>query len=405
MRTVLIAMLALCIAFVPAVTFAQSDGVYCGDVDDQVPGSCDLLIAAAENDKEVVDGAYDIEFDLLLSNIPDAPFDELQLTWLQTGVYTSNSDLREELLADIDVTSADELQDPATMMALIDAFLSTSNTQQDITLLLSDAIVDAISEESDFPVPSQIDLSFAIIDGIIYIDLSTIAEYIPQAGMLGGWVGTELAPFLELGLEQAAADPDAQAALMAMGGAMAMAMSSEGQAAMEEAQAAQLEMVSDYLTIERLEDEELEDEDAAVFLTTFDLAGFASSPEFMDMAMQQMAMMEAMGQDVPSEEELAEMEEMMPMIAPVLFEDFLYDTYQLVGLDSELTRVTAVDLVWDMTGLMEMAAESGQDVPDEAPLFDMVMIVDSYAQNEIGEIVAPAGALVLPAAMIMGMME
>ena len=99
----------------------------------------------------------------------------------------------------------------------------------------------------------------------------------------------------------------------------------------------------------RLDDDEIDGEAAAVFSTIFDFVEFASSDVFVDYVAAQAAMAEQMGMEAVSEDDLAEMEEMMPMVAPMLFGGLDYEVQQAISLETGYTLATDVVMDWDLS--------------------------------------------------------
>ena len=397
MKRFVFVLFAFVFALAPAgALFAQSDpaDVFCGDLAEE---DCALLVDAAAADQEVAEGAYDMVFDFELNGVPNAPMDDLAFTWMQTARYRMNPGLADAMMG-MEEMDPMMMADMDTLTELMTAVVENVDTHQDFTVQLSDEIAGMLSEQVGFPLPEEINLGLVIVDGIGYVNLDDIAVLVPDAEGLTGWVGTELAPVLAEILAQAAEDPDFQEAMaplaMAIGGSMAGSQMADEQA----------EALEAFQSVERGRDADIDGEEAAVFSSDFDFVSFISSPIFFTMLTEQLAMM---GDDAPSAAELQQVQFMMPMIAPMLFGGLNFAADQYVGLDSGYTLRTETALNWDLSSLAGLAAMTGDPSMAESlpSYFGYSLVVDSYDQNDVGDIEAPADAVVVDADMLVDSMQ
>ncbi|MEZ4559500.1 MAG: hypothetical protein R2854_24200 [Caldilineaceae bacterium] len=341
-------------------------------------------------DKESHEGAYDMTLDVELDGVPNAPFDTFAFTVNLSSVYRVDPDAAAELEAmngmEIDPS------DTETVAKIVTTLVNGVNTYQSLNIQFPPDVADALGAQMGAPLPADITVNYAIVDGIGYLDLDSVAASFPEAEGLTGWVGTELAPIIEEALAQAADNPDAQSAL-----APAM-MGMAGQQMAEQ----QKEVFQQFSDIQRLDDEVVDGADTAVFESTFDFVSFASDPAFFELVGQQLA---AMGEDAPSPADLAQAQFMMPMIAPMLFGGLDFTTTEYIDLETGYTTLGEMTFAWDLSALGNLAAMAGQDMSGLPSFFGMWVTVDSSDQGDAGDIEAPEGAMVVPAESIVASMQ
>lgn len=391
--------LAMLLALIPVGSIFAQDAppVLCGELDEE---DCMILQDAAIADSEVTSGAYDFDIDFEVAGIPGMPVEQIAFNWVQESVYAIDPALEEDMKAYLEGLDADSMGDITVLSDVLNMLIDGADTEQAFEITLTDDTASLLSSQMGMPVPTSLGLHYALVDGIIYVNVTELAAFVPElAGLpIQGWVGTQLAPLLDVALAQIAADPNAMASMGPATAAMA------GGAAGASASSDQMAMFEAFVDVQRLNDALIGDEDAAVFSTVFDFVELASSDIFIDYVAAQAAMAEQMGMEAISEDDLAEMEEMMPMVAPMLFGGLDYEVQQAIGLDSGFTLSTDAVMDWDLTSLMAMAESDGQTaMSDSDAVFYFSMLTNKYGQNEVDSIPAPQGAFVVPAEMLMSM--
>jgi hypothetical protein len=391
--------LAMSLALIPVGSVFAQDAppVFCGDLADE---DCILLEDAAALDSEVTSGAYDFVVDVEVVGIPGMPVEEIAFSWVQESIYALDPNLEEDMMAYLEGLDADSMADIDVLSDVLTMAIDGADTEQAFEITIGADTASLLSSEMGMPIPTEIGLHYALVDGIIYVNISELAAYVPElAGLpIQGWVGTELAPLLDVALAQMAADPNAMASMAPFtaalaGGAAGSSMTSE-----------QLAFFEPFVDVQRLRDDAIDGEPIAVYSTVFDFIDFASSDEFVDYVAAQAAMAEQMGMEAISEDDLAEMEEMMPMVAPMLFGGLDYEVQQAISLDSGYTIATAAAMNWDLASLLAMAESDGESaMSDSEAVLYFGMETNKYGQNEVDEVPAPQGAFVLPAEMLMSM--
>ena len=388
MRTLLPLLLALVFALVPATLFAQDmedPVVFCGDLTEE---QCMLLTDTAANMEGMTSGAYESTLDFLLIGIPEAPFNEIAVNWNQLGAYVSDPDFQ----AKLDAMSDEEMMamsgDPEAAIAFAMDVFDNIDTAQQTNIMLGEETAELLSANIGYPLPTDISIRFAIVDGVGYINLDDLAAIVPEMGGMTGWIGTELRPVLEYVLENA--DLEASGSDdMAQIGAMAAVASPE----------AQLEIFGDYLDIAQTS------EDPAVFVTTFDMGAFVTSPAFIEMVVSQIEATE--GAPI-SAGDIAQAQAMLPMVAPMLFGGLDVSSVQTIDPASMYTLDYATTFEWDLSSLISMAAMTGAMPPAPAGAQTFVGFNTNTVygdHNAIEAIELPENAMFVPGETVVQMLE
>ncbi|HEX2909016.1 MAG TPA: hypothetical protein VHO69_19240 [Phototrophicaceae bacterium] len=350
--------------------FAQVPPGFCGGL---AEADCAILTASSEAMTGLNSGTATMNIDLTVSNIPDAPFESLAFNVAGDMVYHVDPALVEKYAA-MQADPSALLKDMSQLGPMMEELFSGMDGQVSLKLTIPQDIVD-LAAESGSALPTELSTELRLVAGVGYINLSSLAEALPEAGVPTGWYGLEIAKL--------------------MGSAMNMALAQmEGQA-MPSFDPSMFSQFTDpaflesYIKVERLADSD----GAAVFQMSFDMAALATSPAFRDMMVKQMEMM---GQEVDE----AQIDQMIAMVAQ-MYEGLDMSITQSVDLST--SYMTHMDMVfdWDLTALMS-ASGASSDVA--APVINLVMSADYADFNAAPEVTAPEDATVFTAEQIMQMM-
>jgi hypothetical protein len=210
-------------------------------------------------------------------------------------------------------------------------------------------------------------------------------------GGMTGWIGTELRPVMEWVLDNADLEAASSEDMAQMAPMMAMASPE-----------AQMEMFGQYMNV-TLETEP--EESPAIFQTTFDLASFVTSPEFIQMVVSQIEATE--GAPI-SPSDIQQAQSMLPMVAPMLFGGLEAFSMQEIDRDTGYALESTSTFAWDLTSLLSMAAMTGALPPAPAGTQTFIGIGSEVVyddHNGIDEILAPEGAMVVPGETVVQMLE
>ncbi|HEX2622050.1 MAG TPA: hypothetical protein VHL11_17960, partial [Phototrophicaceae bacterium] len=242
-KLVILFLLAMAMTMVAPV-MAQDSTTFCGDLE---AADCDLLTASSTAMAGLSSVTADINVQLDVENIPNAPTININLAG--TAAYSISDDAK--------AAAAGTTMDLDTIKTLLGGFGG------DLALVLT--VPQELATQAGLP-GSTIDLQLKLVDGVGYINfepLDALAGGALAAQGLKGWGGID---FVDLLTKAAAANPDALSSLGNLGA---------GSAANTDAMSA----MTQYVTIERGEDED----GLATFTTTVDFASLVNDPAFQDL--------------------------------------------------------------------------------------------------------------------------
>lgn len=397
--SLLLVVLMVLASFVPA--FAQSEP-FCGDLD---AADCELLTVATANMQEVASYKAAASYSAVLAGIPGLPLAEAAVNVTVDGGF-SYSDAA--LAAAAQLADVQGQQDVANLMAespeLFVDFYNGWAFDMVIDVAISDELAAALSADAGVEIPSAFSVPLILKDGVLYVDVTDVAPLIDGMQGMEGWLGFEFGPVLaaaaEQGMfEQAAASMDPEAMAGAADPAT-LAVLMSVQAAMSDPSS-----FEKFMSIARVEDDEIDGAPVAVFVTKLDLLAFLSSPEFIELV-KGLAASGALGEDAPSAADIDQALGMLGMMGPMLFQGLTSESTTAVSLDEPNYIVSASSLFsWDLTSLLQMAAMSGAVPADQLPSGQsLVEISTAVVNSDIGGeqmIEAPADAQIVPAEAMM----
>lgn len=401
----------LLMVFSVGAAFAQDASAYCGELSD---ADCGLLDASQEAMQGVTSGSSELQFSLLLSEIPEVPLQEIGVAYSQQSAFTMSEDasaLVSELQGISPLERQELLMDTEVLASIISELVLGTSSQVDMQLALSEEVADFLTQESGVVIPTELAFGFVLLDGVLYLNLDALAEVVPELAMFGGWLGFEVGPLLDMALQDGATNQMSDQDLQAAGNAFASAnFGSSGPLAASLGMVDPTGMVTQFINIERVENEEVNGNELAVFRTTFDYATFFASPLFRDLveaAMQD----ESMSGGAPADE--ASIDQVVGMAAtfgPMLLSNLNLELVEGVGLDDNYLYATSFLLDWDLSNLVQMAgmaANFGVEVPpidpELQPLIHVELLSLSQDINEEVGISVPEGATIVPIEALMSM--
>jgi len=239
-------------------------------------------------------------------------------------------------------------------------------------------------------------LELMMVDGVLYINLDTLAPLMGEAGETGmtGWLGLDLAGMYEVIFEQMGDELDAQ--MQQQMEQMQALFSSEFFTAMNNP-----DFLEGFMAIERLDDVDNMGQTMAVFQTTFDyealLANEAFQAGFQEYMEAVMAMQADLAGDLPEN-----FEEVMGQAALQMMSGINLSLVQWVGLEDLYTHhlEMVMDFDMDFAALAGLVPEEADEMPGNFAM-SMSLVLDLGGFNEPVELVAPEGATVINPMMMM----
>jgi hypothetical protein len=391
----LLLFLVLGLVVAPTAAFAQSvdlPPVPCGNLSDE---DCSILQDSRDVMQNVSSYSSELAVDVELTDVPSLPAD-LGFSLDSVGSFSFNPEVNQRML-ELQMNPGDDMMaNMEELMAVTLEFYAESDFDLELSIGFTEDVAALIAASSGLPLPDSLDLAMRLVDGNFYLNADTIAELTGDPS-ISGWLGFDMVGMLEQSL---GAMDEMDPAMLEDAGLSAIMGATQSNMAMSE-------QFNEYVDVERLDDAEIDGVPVAEFLFSFDLAGYVSSPEFLDMLMaqveQQMAMQEAMGEEMPmSESDLAMITDMLPMFAPMLLSGVQWETVSSIGLDDGYVYETNTNVDWDLGSLAAMVGSlMGGDAPSMAAggsdaYFGMTSSASNWGFDEEKEIVAPDDAMMLP---------
>ena len=377
-----------------AVAQAAAEPVFCGDL---AAADCALLQDAQTNAAAQTSGAVTMDVDLTLRNLDESMPGEqvisLDVDAIWNGDFSRFESMETEMLARMD--------DPTQLMAMMSEMLAGMSGTISVSVDIPEALQDDAFFE-DFP--AVVALEMRLVDGIAYIDLSNLASAMSaEDGIPAGWLGFDITELLQMAMQSSPRDADG------------MAPHSDGKegkqdprepkgadtmtglaipADMQEMVKAwsDPEFLGQFMTVERLPDQSVADQQAAVFQTNFNLRSLMDSAEFHEL----LGMTgELGGMDEDEVSGIAMMVGMMTLGLDI-------EALRFINLDDGLPLREELHLDWDVSALINLAEQS-EDSSELESSFGLDFLIDFSFSNEELPVTAPEGAFLMPMEMMMGM--
>lgn len=383
----------------PGGGMAQSDAPplpppFCGELSE---ADCQLLADAQELMSGVSSMNMTLALDTSLSGIPEVADEELSFGMNMDMTLHLDPALN-EAMREIMTRSPEELL--ATMdefTALVIEFYETLGMRMEMEMALPGLLRDAIEADEGVVLPDLIAVNMRLVDGYAYIDMDALAASFPDmqaeldAEGIDGWIGVDFVGQMRRELDGAVAAPDVSA-LQSMQMSMAF-----NQMMLDETLRS---LLDPYIIVERLADEEREGAAVAVFHTSLDLGELVSDPDFTQLLRQAAdAMVAAAGEEV-DEQELGTGILGAQLLVTLLARSAEFEIVQTIGLDTPHTYDNNVFMQLDLSGLLTMAAMSGEEIPDELrgarPIFTFEMNASYSDFDAAPAIEVPENVEILP---------
>jgi len=331
-----------------APAFAQGDTpavpVLCGDLADE---DCAILEAASVAAQDLTSYSADMSMDFSMSGIPDMPADPMAFNLSLAGrfAYDETAQAVMQRMNEMQGMSAEDMQALAEEMPdLILDLYRGMNFDMTMTYTLPPELAEVISADSEVAFPETLSFEARMIDGMMYINFADLRDLIPDAedAFTADWIGMDYIGLLEMQMDQGMGGADNPAMMGMMSGMAAVEMMKE---------------MEQFVTVERLDDVDLDGQTGAVFAYTPDVIGFLTSDTFTDYVNQIVTQAAAQaGEDAPSAAEMRQATSMISFMAPMLFRDLEVSAQSTIGLDDSMTHSTEFNLTWDLASLMQFAA-------------------------------------------------
>lgn len=373
---------------------AQEPEIFCGDLSAE---DCAILQESKAAMQDVVQYTAQSSFDAALAGIPGLPADPTEVSVSVGGMFSMDEGAKAAAQALAGLTQEERLQLLADSPQTVVDLFAGWDFDVSMGVAMTPELAAALSVQAGLELPDTLSVQAKLVDGVLYWDASEVAAVLPTVA--AGWVGLPLVDMLSALAEQGAFEQMADPAALAEAGMSGTAMTGLGAAQFAQTYAALFEP---FLTVERGEDVELDGQAGAVFVTTFDAIGFFGSPEFQQIVIDlaNAGAFEGTGLTAADVEQNIGM---LGMMAPMLFDGITATAMQVIGLDDLYQYDYQSEISWDLAGLVQMAASSGQLPAELQPTGDNVSVLLStiisnadMATEQTEAIEAPADAAMIP---------
>jgi hypothetical protein len=386
-RLICAVLAALMPLLMAAPLFAQDDAlpfpVMCGELPAE---DCALLEESSVAMRDLASYALAFDADFSMSGIPDMPADPLEVNVQADGSFAMDEAARSVAQQLGALTMGASSQDPAAMSGNMQEMLLDLFAGMDFSLALQYTLpadlAAALTEDAEVPVPETFSIEMRLIDGTMYMNVADLRAMDPsiEEEITSDWIGIDYVGLLEMQMEEAGVGADPMTAGAAGGLVMAQIM-------------AQMEP---FVIVERLDNADLGDQEAAVFSYSFDIIGFLASDSFGTAMENMLPLMDA--EMAPGD--VREAVTMLGFVAPMLFRDLEINTGTVIGLDDKLMYSQTFDFSWDLASLMQFAAMSdpslAEALGDAEPAISLNFAADYADFNDEMIFDVPEDAQMIP---------
>jgi hypothetical protein len=377
MRKLLWLILVLLLLSVSGAALAQDVPlVLCGDL---AEADCALLRDSAAAMQSLNAASARFALQASAANIPDAPVESISIRITGDGAFDLGGAALQALMSDTGTLfeNLDQLPD------LVANALRAISGDLTVVVFLPDDLRAAIDDPT---IPDKFGFSARLVDGFGYLNLSKLAALDTTGELPLGWIGVDLAGLLSRGISEALNS-----------GEIDLSMLEEQLGAMQVPMDDPSALFEDYLTIQRVADTTIGDQQAAVFVTTVDVAGLVTSDAYRELLM---AQIEQQGAEISK----TEMEQALALIDTIVG-SLRIEQSQTIGLDDKFVHQASLTVNWPLD-LNVIADMFGGDGPRVDPIDISLSFSASMSDfNAITPITAPENASVISVDEMIRMLE
>jgi hypothetical protein len=338
--------------------------VLCGDLD---ASDCSILEASAEAMQSVTAYAFDIEYKAFVTGLPEMEIENVEITFGANGMIEIDPDVvaaMQELTAASMSGDADNVAAAMEdMTAILLDFYAGLNFDGQVYFSMPEELAALLSEDSDVPMPPDLTMAFRIIDGMFYMQISEFKSFAPELEEIpADWIGFDMVGLMEQSMAQSEGGEFDVESMTA--GLVGTGLAYQLISAMEP-----------FVTVERLDDVDLDGQSGAVFHSSVDMVEFFSSDAFAAFVRDSAA---AIGAD--DAETTAQLDEGLTMagfLAPMIFGGMEIDNEVTIGVDDFYQYGQDFVFRWDLSQLLGFAAMSDPSIAealgDAEPLIEFML--------------------------------
>lgn len=386
-NALLVLLLVALLAFPTGSVFAQElPAPFCGQLSE---ADCDILVMSQEAQLDATSYTSSVDATTTIVGIPGLPAEELAFNWVQDTVIHTDPEVMRRMVelqtqgAEAMMENFDELMDLTVQL------YRTLGLDVMINFTMPAEIADTLAMQSGIAVPEEITLHVILNDGFAYISTAGLEFIDPSLPDLADWIGIDLAGMVEKGVAQSTAAQD-----QAQREAMMQSMAFSSMLSSDEVRG----LLEDFVQVERLDDDEVNGTEVAVFETGFDFAGFLASPGFWTLIEENLDTINAMSEANLTAQELQQARMAVTFLGPALLQGLQFSSTSSIGLEDYYPYAQMLDFRWDLSGLLTFAASTGA-LPPGSPTRALVSLEIDAANADFDaapDIEAPEDALIIP---------
>ncbi len=397
----IVVLLLLLAALVGAVQAEHHDFVFCGNL---AAEDCTLLQESQANAATQTSGSTTMDADLTLRNFGTEAPGEYVISLDAEAVWNGDFTGMEAMGA----ASMGLMNDPEQLMTMMADMLEQLSGRVTVSLGFPNGLPSVPDGEIPAEFMTGVSMEMRLVDGVAYIDLSELAAVMPaDEGIPAGWLGFNIPELMQLAMmsgsmgeftpgdEKGMKDPrsggdkNKQEHKGAKGDD---AMSQDYPSEMNEMLEAWVdqEFLGQFVTIERLEDQSIDGQQAAVFQTEVDLQALMNSAEFHEM----LRMGNGMVGGESDDDNMAGIAMMVGMFSLGLDIQAL----EFISLADTLPLRDELHITMDLTAMMSMMGEAGD--ADQESSVGLDFLVDYSFSAEAQTITAPENAFFMTSDMM-----
>lgn len=350
--------------------------LFCSDL---AEADCALLRDSAAAMRSLNAASAQFELRASAANLPDAPVESISIRVTGDGAFDLGGGALQALLSDTGAL----LQNLDQLPGLAANVLRAISGDLTVVVFLPPDLRQAIDDPD---VPDKFGFSARLVAGFGYLNLSKLAGLDTRGELPRGWIGVDLAELLRRLLNEALNSGDFDLQILEEQLSAMTLPTNDANALLE-----------DYTRIERLADTTIGDQQAAVFVTTVDVAGLVSSEAYRDLLI---AQIEQQGGEISK----TELEQVLALIENLLG-TLSVEQRQTIGLDDKYAHHMSVTVNWPLD--LSIIAEMFNDPAPRVDPIDLSLSFETRLSNfnAITPITAPEGASVISVDEMMRLLE
>ena len=288
---------------------------------------------------------------------------------------------------------------PPSMEALTELvveFYETLGVDIDMQMTLPSVVRAAFEAEEGLAFPENLLMRVRMVDGYAYVDTDALVESFPELGAelessgISGWIGFDMAG--QVAQQMAAGESVDDATVQSLQASMAF-----NQMMTDEVMR---DLLEPYITVERLDDEERDGEPVAVFATSVNLNRLVTRPDFTKLLRQAAESIAAASGEEIDEQEMGMTILGIQMLSNMVARSLEFEIVQVIGIDTPYVYDSSLFVQFDLSGLLALAAMSGEELPAELsgakPVFTLDVDTSYSAFDAAPAVEKPEGAQIIP---------